>query len=102
MIILQVQLGQTTTDQDVALRDRFSRFYNAPLGRIEYPVSCDSHAFDVYDDEFTTNDAAPGVDHAAVIELPYDYDAFTPFTEEDAGTELAVLGAEPGEGWVQP
>ena len=96
MIILQVRVGHVEADVEATLAKRFHKFYDPRTGGIEYPVSCDSHAFDVFADEFTDATEARPVDFAAVIELPYDYDAFVPFSEESAGTALATLGAE---GW---
>jgi len=94
--ILQVVLGPVSTSYSEVLAERFGRFYNETTGEIQYPTSCDSHAFDVFSDEFED----PGVDVsvAKIIELPYPVEQFTPFTEESAGTELAewVPGAR---GW---
>lgn len=98
MILLQVQVSAATLDEDVSLARRFGRFYSVDTGQVQYPVTCDSHAEDVYRDEFT--DTGLPVEHAQVIDLPFDYDAFVPFTEDASGTVIAELGAEPGEGWI--
>lgn len=95
-VVLQVQVGgQTTLAEDFKLTQRFGQFYSADEYLVSYPVTCDSHGFDVFRDEF---EDVPDryVDFAALIVLPYPPDQFTPFTEESAGTELGQWTLESG------
>lgn len=100
MILLQVKVGHVTADEGMRLMARFGKWYDPETGEVQYPVSCDSHGFDVFHDEF--EEVGTGVDSAAIVDMPYGYDAFVPFTEESAGTALYELGGEPDEGWIVP
>lgn len=98
-IILQVELAAKPTDVDQInyLFNRFGQWWDYGT-QIQYPVTCDSHGFDVFRDEFE-DDPVADVDLAQLIELPYPVEQFVPFTEESAGTQLAewVPG---GDGWA--
>lgn len=92
-IILQVQLGAVNDDEQELLKIRFHRFYDRGSGQIQYPCTGDSHAEDVFTDEFTRHPSAVrrSVDYAAVIEMPYPVEQFVPFTEDSSGAVLFEL-----------
>ncbi len=94
MIVLMVMVGRVEADVEASLVKRFGKFYDPMTRQVDYPTSCDSHAFDVFNDEFATSTEARPVDFAAVVDLPYDYDEFVPFSEDEVGTELAQLDGE--------
>ena len=86
MIILQVVLGHEADDETVAhWTKRFGRFYSPATAQSEYPCTHDSHAYDVFNDEFEDT----WVGYAGIIELPYPVEDFVPFSEESAGVTLA-------------
>lgn len=95
MLILQVQVGLIDKNVNDRLITRFYNFYNEKTGQVQYPVTGDSHAFDVFRDEF--EDPGVAVDFAAVVSLPFSVESFVPFTEDSSGTVLYEATGEPGE-----
>lgn len=98
--ILLVVLEALNPAQEKYLVRRFGRFWSPEHGHIEYPVSCDTHGFDVFRDEF-----GPGtifensVAHAALNALPFGPDSFEPFSEYSEGWRIAERNEE-GTAWV--
>lgn len=94
-LIMQVQFAAIMPSESERMKQRFGRFYSDEHARVEYPVTVDSHGFDVFRDEFATRPAGLlMVDNAVLIELPYPVEGFVPFSEEDAGVAVASLMCE--------
>ena len=86
-LLLTVALDAVTVEDREVLQKRFGDWYDG-MFKIENPVSIDSHAFDVFRDEFEDNPKRK-VYFARLVWLPYPVEQFTPFTDDIDGTELA-------------
>src|SRR4051794_26991873 len=81
--VLHVLLGEIHPQTDEELRDRFRDAYDFEGRRVAYQCTHESHAEDVFRDEFAdpyAREYSVQVEYACITEYPIPVDEWRPFT----------------------